>query len=406
MKVLLVDDEPLILAALRRMLGRVRPEWTVDTAGGGLEALMRLQGAPPDLILADLDMPDLDGLSLLARVRDRHPATVRIVLSGTGDPVTRLRTARVAHHFLAKPCELDDLLAVLDRARPLALQRRDPLPAAILSTDSLPSAPPVYAALSRAMADESSSIRDIERIVEHDQAITARVLQLVNSAFFGLPAPVTSLSRALPFLGLQALRTLVLSVEAFRAFDGSRHCRGFSFDDHRVHGLLAARIAQRLAPSRERDTAFTAGLLHDVGTLLLADRLPERLSPVLQTALASERPVHEVEQEVFGTTHAAVGSALLRLWGLPDPLVEVVERHHEPGAFCTEWGVGAAVRAADVLARQLTLEGGLDRCPVSRAPDLEPPLEEVIEEGVGVEWAREVAEEEVRKAVVDRASAA
>lgn len=402
MKVLLVDDEPLILAALRRMLGRVRPEWTVDTAGGGLPALARFEESPPDLIVADLDMPDLDGLSLLARVRDQHPATVRIVLSGTGDPATRLRTATVAHHFLAKPCEVDDLLEVLDRARPLAVQRAEPVPAAILAADTLPSAPPVYAALSRTMADDHSSLSDIERIVEQDQAITARVLQVVNSAFFGLPRPVDSLSRALPFLGLQALGTLVLSVEAFRAFDGSRRCTGFSFDDHRIHGLLAGRIASRLAPSRDRDTAFTAGLLHDVGTLLLADRLPDQLSAVLEAARSSGRPVHQVEHELLGMSHAAVGGRLLRLWGLPEALAEVVERHHDEGAFCGGWGVGAAVRAADVLARRLTIEAGLDSHPPLHPPVMEPLLEDAVEEGVGLEWARDVAEEEVLKAATER----
>lgn len=405
MKVLLVDDEPLILAALRRMLGRVRPGWAVRTAEGGREALTQLETDPPDLVLADLDMPDLDGHTLLEQVRDRWPATVRIVLSGTGDPGTRLRTAAVAHHFLAKPCELEDLLAVLDEARPLALRREEPVASAILSTAALPSAPPIYAALSRAMAGDPS-LQDIERIVEQDQAIAARVLQVVNSAFFGAPTPVTSLSRALSFLGLKALRTLVLSAEAFRAFEGARRCPAFSMDDHRVHGLLTARIASRLAPSRERDTAFTGGLLHDVGTLLLADRLPERLAPLLERTLASGHPLHLLEEEALGTTHAGVGAQLLRLWGIPDAVVEVVERHHEPGSFCREWGVGGAVRAADVLARRFTLGAGLEIRPRGPEPLLDPALERLLDDAVGLESAGVIAEEEGQRAVLDRANAA
>lgn len=403
MKVLLVDDEPLILGALQRVLARTRPEWTVDGAQGGMAALLKMKAHPADLVMADLDMPGLDGIALLTAIRDHYPGTVRIVMSGTGDPDVRLRTVPLAHRFLTKPCEMRDLLKVLDESAPLAVQRTDPLVETIISLDALPSAPPVYAALSSAMANDPS-IRDIEEIVMKDQAIAAKVLQIVNSAFFGAPRLVTSLPQALSFLGLSALRSLVLTVEAFKVFDSSKGCAGFSFEEHQVHGLLTARIASRTVLPRERETAFTAGLLHDVGTLILASRVPEVFQEVLRVSRDTCRPVEDVETERMATSHAVVGAQLLGLWGLPGSIVEIVGRHHEPGAFSQGWGAGAAVRVGDVLAHVAMSEMGMDPSGPA-APLLDPALEAGMLEAGGLEALEAIAREEAGRAIMEQRKA-
>jgi len=403
MKVLLVDDEPLILGALQRVLARTRPEWRVDGAQGGAAALMKMKSHPPDLVMADLDMPGLDGIALLTAIRDHYPGTVRIVMSGTGDPDVRLRTVPLAHRFLTKPCEMRDLLRVLDESAPIAVQRTDPVVETIISMDALPSAPPVYAALSRAM-DSDPSIRDIEEIVMKDQAIAAKVLQIVNSAFFGAPRLVTSLPQALSFLGLSALRSLVLTVEAFKVFDASRACAGFSFDEHQVHGLLTARIASRTVLPREREMAFTAGLLHDVGTLILASRVPGVFAEVLKRSREECRAVEDVEMERMATSHAVVGAQLLGLWGLPGSVVEIVARHHEPGAFSKGWSAGAAVRVGDVLAHLAMSEMGVDPSGPP-APLLDPALEAGILEAGGLEALEAIAREEAGRAIMEQRKA-
>lgn len=401
MRVLLVDDEPLILRALERVLRRSRPGWVVESVAGGAEALRSMAAAPADLVLADLDMPGLDGVALLSAIRDHHPTTVRMVLSGTGDPAVRLRTVPLAQRFLAKPCEIDVLLEALDDAARLLAGGRSPALDAVVALDTLPSSPPIYGALSRALDRDGTSMRDLEEIVQQDPAIAARVLQIVNSAFFGLPRTVESLSQALAFLGMSALRSLVLSVEAFKVFDASRSCPGFSLESHRSHALLAARIASRVAPSRERDTAFTAGLLHDVGKLVLASRAPDAYARVQAMVRLRGRNAYEVEEEILGLSHAAVGEALLRLWGLPGTVLAIVGRHHEPGAFAEGWGAGAAVRTANRLARGAARAAGLEE---GLPPDVsleDPPLEKAARTAGGLQAMEEVAREEMGRVLVE-----
>lgn len=403
MKVLVVDDEPLILGALQRVLARTRPQWSVDGAEGGVAALMKMKSNPPDLVMADLDMPGLDGVALLTAIREHYPNTVRIVISGTGDPDVRLRTVPLAHRFLTKPCEIRDLLKVLDDVAPTADAREAPVVSQVIDLDSLPAAPPVYAALSRAMTGDPS-IQEIEAIVMKDQAIAAQVLKIVNSAFFGAPRLVTSLPQALSFLGLSALRSLVLTVESFKVFDSSSACREFSFEEHQTHGLLTARIASRAVLPRERETAFTAGLLHDVGALILASRVPAAYTNVLRRAVAEQRPLEEVELEMMATGHPVVGAQLLGLWGLPEVIVDIVARHHEPGAFATGWGAGAAVRVGDVLAHMAMAEmGRASHGPP--APLLDPALHQGVEEAGGMEALESIAREEAGRAIMEQRKA-
>ncbi len=359
-RILVVDDEPLVVGALERMLRRLRPGSHVAAVTDGMTALNRLDAEAFDLVIADLDLPGLDGLAILEQVRDRHPQVVRFVLSGCEDPAVRLRTVPLAHRFLAKPCELRDLLEALEQVEHVNGAVEDAeVAAAVAATDALPSAPPLYLALTRALSKPDTSMNEVARIVASDDAMSSRVLQVVNSAFFGLPQEVTSITQALAFLGLQALKSLVLSVEAFRVFRQAEECRGFSLDAHKVHVLLTARIASRIVPPAERDEAFTAGLLHDVGKLVLSSRLPARYGPVLEAAQQGGEALHIVEQRMLGIDHAAAGAALLRLWGLPVQLLDAVTQHHDASSLPKVWSSATALHVADLLAHAAAAEVGL-----------------------------------------------
>jgi len=405
MKLLLVDDEPLILSALSRMLGRLRPHWEIRVVSESRGVLPMMDADPPDLIMADLDMPGLDGVALLSQVRDRHPATIRLVLSGASDPEVKLRTLPLAHQFLAKPCEADDLLRVLDAGADLLREHSPGLTDVILAMDTLPSAPPVYAALSRALAQKGTSIRDLERIVLQDPAISSRVLQIVNSAFFGLARSVESLPQAISLLGINALRSLVLTVEAFKVFDSARNCVGFSPDIQRGHALLTARVATRIAPSRDREAAFTAGLLHDVGKLVLATELPGEFGRVLQEVKAEGGTARAVERRRLGLSHGEVGERLLRLWGLPDTITRIVGRHDEPGALTDEWDAGSAVRTANVLAHAAVRLAGIEPGIPPELSEVDPVLAGLVEAAGGMERMEEIAREELGRALVEMAHA-
>jgi HD-like signal output (HDOD) protein len=156
-------------------------------------------------------------------------------------------------------------------------------------------------------------------------------MQLVNSAFFCLPYRVTSVRGAVSYLGLDTLKQLVLSIELFRMMQPRQAVAGFSLTEFEEHSHLTARIAARL-PAAETVVAagVVASVLHDAGKLVLAARLPREFEKALAAAQTGQRPLHVVEMEQMGTTHAEIGAYLLGLWGLSGAVVDAVCRHHRP----------------------------------------------------------------------------
>jgi HD-like signal output (HDOD) protein len=358
-RILFVDDEPAVLDGLRRMLRPRRKEWDMVFACGGEAALEQLKTAPFDVIVSDMRMPGIDGATLLRQVQEQYPDVVRIVLSGHTELEAALRAIPIAHQFLTKPCNPDALQETVERACSLrALLDDDAIRSALGDVESLPPVPRVYAALMRTLAENDASLTDVTRLVEQDPAICAKVLQLVNSAFLGLNRKVTSIQQAVGLLGTSMLKNLALSVEVQGTFDASR-IPGFSFDLHHGHALTVAGIARRmLSDKRSGEDAFTAGMLHDVGKLVLALRLPDQFKTVLATVRSEHRPMAEVEHDVLGVTHAEIGAYLLGLWGLPYAIVEAVANHHAPGRgpLSRRLDVVAAVHIADQLAHESTPE--------------------------------------------------
>jgi HD-like signal output (HDOD) protein len=192
----------------------------------------------------------------------------------------------------------------------------------------------------------------VAEIVSKDIAICAKVLQLANSGFFGAARRVASIQQAVTVLGTATIRNLALSVEVFRAFEKAEAVPGFSPQALQDHALLTASIASRLLPNRqESEDAFSAGMLHDVGQLVLAAAAPARLAEPLKVAHARGVPLHVAEHEQFGITHAEVGAYLLGLWGLPYPIIEAVAFHHAPDRVAHErFDVLTAVHVANLLA--------------------------------------------------------
>src|SRR5208337_2001432 len=242
-RVLFVDDEPRILEGLRRMLRPQRHEWEMAFAPGGEAALALMEASPFDVIVSDMRMAGMDGATLLCRVRELYPQMVRIVLSGHTELSTALRVVPVAHQFLAKPCDAEMLRVAIERACHLkALLHDDSIRRTVGALCELPSLPRTYHALTLALADPDTSIQRIAGIVELDVGISTKVLQLVNSAFFGIARSITNIQNAVSYLGISTLKSLVLSVEVFRVFTPKRHLEGFSLEDLQRHARLTSCI--------------------------------------------------------------------------------------------------------------------------------------------------------------------
>lgn len=330
--ILFVDDEPMILAGLQRLLRSQRNVWDMSFAASGAEALAILETKPFDAVVTDMRMPSMDGARLLELVKERYPGTIRIVLSGYFESEAALRAVPVAHQYLAKPCDPKKLHEAIERSCGFASLLPDAALRRVVGTiGELPTLPRTSALLAEALQKPDIPLSEIGRIVEHDVGMTAKLMQLVNSAFFYLPNQVTTVLRAVSYLGLDTLKQLVLSVELFRTLRPRQAIAGFSMEGLEEHSHLAARIAARL-PAAERVIAagVVASVLHDAGKLVLASRLPHEFELALQASLTQQRPLHVVEREQMGTTHAEIGAYLLGLWGLSGAVVDAVCRHHRP----------------------------------------------------------------------------
>jgi HD-like signal output (HDOD) protein len=333
-RILFVDDEPMVLQGIQRSLRSMRGEWEAEFATGGPEALEMMARAPFDVVITDMRMPGMDGAQLLERVRVQFPRTVRIVLSGQSDRESILRSIGPTHQYLSKPCDVEELKQKLLHAFALRDLLADPHLKEIVSRlETVPSLPAIYVAITKALEAPDASISEIGGIIAQDIGMSTKLLQLVNSAFFGLPSPVSSVKQAAALIGIDNIRALALSVNIFSRFEGSLG------DDMAFlwnHSLATAGFAKIIAKSQhssrtEVDDAFTAGVLHDVGRLILASACTSDYKNALRKTNEATTML-AAEQEVFGCTHAAVGAYLLGLWGLPDVIVAATAWHHEPAA--------------------------------------------------------------------------
>lgn len=355
--ILFVDDEPNVIDGLRRMLRNIRDRWEMYFAGSAEEALKILETAPIDVIVSDMRMPQMDGAALLARVQERYPHVVRIMLTGHSDKEMTMRSTKSAHQFLAKPCDGETLRYTIERTCQLReLLRDEKLLKVVTGITVLPSLPSLYRELIREMEAPNASLKKIGEIIAQDMAMTAKVLQLVNSAFFGLPQRVINPQQAVTLLGLNNLKPLVFYIHLFEAFQAAPGS-GFAIEalwEHSVAvGGLAREITRLEKADREVvDEALTAGMLHDIGKLLLL-RLPDYRRKLKEPAGRKGGWSPADEYALLGTSHAELGAYLLGLWGIADAVVEAVAFHHQPGkSVADRFTVLTTVHAANGLVKE------------------------------------------------------
>jgi HD-like signal output (HDOD) protein len=352
-RVLFVDDEQNVLDGLRNMLRRQRHVWDMVFATGAQAALTELEKAPFDVVVSDMRMPVINGAALLQTVKQKYPSVARIILSGYAEREAIVGALPVAHQFLSKPCDPETLRIVVERACDLqALLTDEAIRSVVGRLDTLPSVPRTYWELRRAVDEPNVSAGDIATIVEKDPAMSVKILQLVNSAYFGLARRMTSVRHAVSYLGIELLKGLALTAHVFATMEGTRIVEGFSLDQLQQKSLLTAQVAKKLPKDPKKgEEAFTAALVHDIGKIVVAVVLPDRFTEIVRTVQATGRSFHTIEKELLGVTHAEIGAYLLGTWGLPFSIVEAVAYHHAPSSMggLESCDVLAAVHVADAL---------------------------------------------------------
>lgn len=355
--IIFVDDEPRLLNALRRTLRAYRDTWRMIFVSRGQQALDVLRGQPVHVIVTDVQMPEMNGLELLKKVRERSPETLRIILTGHADKKLLIESVDVIHQYLQKPCDPHVLVEALDRSLVLQDNLTSPrLKSLVSQMGSLPSLPSHHQQLMQVLRSPDSNIEDVARVTVKDIALMARILHTVNSAYMGLPRKVSDPVTAVNLIGLDMVHALASTMQVFSQFD---HCACTRFAiselwDHSLNvGLMAKRIAEMEKSDQQTvDDAFLAGLMHDVGKLILATQLPREYSEVIAQCEKGKVGVEVGEMERFGSTHAQVGAYLLSLWGVRTSILEAVAYHHVPRTrIVPGFSIIAAVHVANALDR-------------------------------------------------------
>ncbi|HUJ21720.1 MAG TPA: response regulator [Bryobacteraceae bacterium] len=353
--ILFVDEDPRFLDDLKEMSRQMPAAWQPAFRATARDALRELDQHDFDVIVTGARLPDMPGFELLAEVRQRYPQAVRIVFWHGKKEDLAIRAANTAHQYLVKPCDVMTLRRTLD----MALRLRDMLAAPKLQTlisriASLPSLPALYNQLIESLNDPDVSSRELGEIISQDVGLTSKILQIANSAFFGLYRYVASPAEAAVYLGVDTIRSLTLSAGVFSAFRQNGPPRDFLEQLQRhstTTGMVASLIAKaERCSKRDCDTSMLGGLLHDAGKLVLAVHYPSEYADLLAGANNNGRTHSEAEQQTFGATHAEMGAYLLWLWGFPDPVCNAVAYHHRPAEFSpNRFSAAGAIHIADAL---------------------------------------------------------
>ena len=356
-RILFVDDEQNVLDGLRRLLRFLRQEFELCFAESGEAALRMFAEQTFDVVVSDMRMPGMDGADLLAEVQKKYPHAIRIMLTGQADDASTLRTIGIVHQFLAKPCEPEKLKSTILRASALHRLIIDGnLKNLVSGIDTLPSLPSVYVKLQEELQKPEVSLDDVAAIISADLAMTAKILQLVNSAFFGFFQKVDSPARAVKLLGIDTIKALVLGSQVFTEMKISGKL--FSAETLWRHSMTVGTLAQKIAASEGAGKELTgnsylAGILHDIGKLVLVSKLESMYSEVILIAQKEKVQVTLAEEKVFQATHGDLGAYLTGLWGFPSDIVEAIGFHHQAGNSPTgSFTAALAVHIANALYYQ------------------------------------------------------
>jgi putative nucleotidyltransferase with HDIG domain len=245
--------------------------------------------------------------------------------------------------------------------------------------NQLPSLPSAVSELLSSFGNEDVDVDHIAAQIARDQGLTARVLRVANSSFYGLQSKVGTINEAVVVLGFRAVRSMVLAVGMSGAFRGDQ-CPGFDARSYLRHGVGVALAARSLAnlTGQNRELAFTAGLLHDIGQLVLASNFSQQYARVLAFRKENDCLIQNAEREVLGLDHADVGGLLSEAWRFPDSLHEAVVGHHSPAAAKAD-SLADLVHVADVTAHAMGLSGAPDEAV--------PPLDRTAWTRLGLEAA-------------------
>lgn len=354
-RILVICDNPVEYDQLYPAFADLPFGWKVHFSNTPADALCVLNQVEFDLIFVDLVEGLFAGIQFLHEVWLRHPRTIRMILGAKFDPDVMLTCVMGSHQFVQKPITTVSVRNALERAEITDKLLQDRAVKSLVSrVRTFPARPTIYVEVMKELRSSNASAQTVGELVSKDLAISTKLIQVINTAPFGLLQPVTTPSDAVLMLGMEITASLVLGIEAFSQLDHLRPLY-FSIDQVWRHSQVIATGARKIAElmSTDRDLAhdaFTAGLLHDLGKIAIALNAEEQYNAALLRARERKVRGWEGEKEMLGTTHAETGAYLLSLWGLPGAVIEAVAMHHQPAsAVDREFSAVTAVHLANTL---------------------------------------------------------
>lgn len=331
--ILFVDDEHNIIEGQKRYLWKLKGKWIVYFAESGDEALQIMKNFQIDCVIADMRMPRMNGAELLEITKREYPHIIRIILTGHSDQDAILNTVNLAHQFFVKPCNLDQLLESIDRTLKIREgSGRRKLEEIIPEMNDLRSLPDLRAQLMKELNNLDVSVKRLCEILSQDVVMTAEILKIINSAFFGLPHRVNNVQHAISLLGIKIIKALAMYTNIFNGFTEEKDIA--IYDNIRIHSFTTAKLAKKISAEAGMgkefsETCFTGGLLHDIGKLPVL-RSSKYAADIKKYMAQENCGFFEAELKILGINHTDIGAYILSMWGLPQEIIETVRYHHFP----------------------------------------------------------------------------
>ena len=334
-RVLLIGANEVGLEQCRQTLSQANPDWTVEVVTHWDAVWERLTQGACDVVVTDPVLGERSGADLLGEMSQRCPDVRGFVRLGRAAEERAARAPQSSLQIIEGDWQDEALAERLQRV--LWLEQCIPaegLNRLLGNIRELPSLPTLYHQVVTELNSPNGSLQFVSKLIAKDPVMAAKALQLVNSPFFGLAQPMTQAEDAVLYLGIERTKALILLAKVFSQFDKMK-CPGFMPEQLWLHSMGTANLARTLCremikDTRQADMAFTAGLLHDVGVLLLAANFSQEFSTVWAQKERRAGELHEIEREAFGAHHGELGAYVLGLWGLPLEIVRAVLFHHAP----------------------------------------------------------------------------
>lgn len=381
--ILIIDSDPNTLAAYREALATKSASWKVTTVETAAEALACVETSLPDIAVASLRLDQGQGLKLLSRIVDAAPLAHAFIVADESEKEQLAAAIEGGCHYLPNDCPADRLILEFQRCLAIDSWLQSPVVKDIFAERTeFETLPPNYLKIVSALNSPRASVGSIAEIISSDLALASKILETVNSSFYGFNEKVADIHQAVSVLGLATVRNIVLAVQVF---DRVGH-----LPEHQVlvnelwhHSIAVAIAAKRICFHETKDSqaaeeAYSAGLLHDIGKLVLLSVAPEQYIEAQRLAREEETPAWKMELKELGCDHSEVGAYLLARWGMPDSLSEAAALHHRPANACTSSFTSlAAVHAANAIVRSRRNKAH---------PDANPSEEFLVEIGLTDKW--------------------